>query len=176
MPASKFASYNRHFPRRNLKSRLPQITKQAMTLCDLCKTIPLDGLPAFPDEDIARSLSGLTYFHQFFLRTRELESVGFKHHSDLQSLRAAAAAGCGLCRLIESQADCILADIDGLGEERRGPFECQPQFDLWLTTLPNGRAGFLVLTNGKWERKSAVCPMAAIGFCAEEGASMCLML
>ncbi|KAH8881999.1 hypothetical protein GQ53DRAFT_812370 [Thozetella sp. PMI_491] len=139
-----------------------------MSLCEQCNTIQFDKLPSFPNHDeAARTLSGLPYYHQAFFRKSPLQDVGKRHYPDLPSVRDAAAAGCGLCRLISKEADAVIAEVRGMDARMRSMYS-EPRFDLWLTKLPLDRPGFMVLTNSRGGRHQSVHPIAAIGFCAEQ--------
>ena len=145
---------------------------EVMSLCDLCASIPLEGLPPFPEERYIKTLSGKPHFQCMVLK-REYDEAPeppkFQHHADLESLRHAAGAGCGLCRLIEAQVDAILGDIGSLDARRRDVYGLPPSFDLWLTKRPKGGQGFWAVTSCGGKRDDAIIPVATIGFCAEDG-------
>lgn len=145
-----------------------------MPLCYICKSIPFDHLPPFPEGEYVRTLTGLEHV-QTLVRRRHVSpdpaAPSVRHHASLEGLRRAAAEGCELCRLIQCEAEAMLAELDGLqGLTNRcsyGP----PTFDMWLTKRPEGGQGFWVLSDcasGAWG--PATVPVAAFGFVVAEGA------
>ncbi|KAH8686168.1 heterokaryon incompatibility protein-domain-containing protein [Ilyonectria robusta] len=143
------------------------------SLCALCESMSYEALPDFPDENYMRTLSGYANLQHLIVRkSKRSESLGFKHHPDLESLRHSAKEGCDLCQLIEAQADDVLSDFEkeempllrelGIGEG------AHLTFDLWVTKRPDGQDGILVVTNCSWEPGVKVVPVAAIAFCAQQ--------
>jgi hypothetical protein len=143
-----------------------------MSLCDLCASIPLEGLPPFPEERYNLSVSGKPHFQSMTVKEEYIdapEPPKFQYHTDLQSLRRAAGTGCGLCRLIEVQVDAVLSDIAGFDEIDRRVYRLPSSFNFWLTKRPEGGQGFWVLTSCGGEHGHEIIPVATIAFCAEEG-------
>lgn len=100
----------------------------------------------------------------------EPEPLGFLHHPTLESLRQASATGCGMCRLIETQADGLLNYIEINKLFNPGISEVRPRFDLWLTKRPYGADGFWVLTNSTWRSDLVLLILAAITYFCDDGA------
>lgn len=80
------------------------------------------------------------------------------------------AAGCEICRLIETQADGLLDYIETSKFPTRGLGPARPLFDLWLTKRPYGGDGFWVLTNSTRGTGRALLILAAITFSCDGGA------
>lgn len=135
--------------------------------------MPSKNLPRFAEDRYIKTLTGLQHVHTLVINRQsceEEEEPRIKYHRDVSSLRRAAAAGCGLCRLIEGQADAILAEIDGLDDAQRELDGALPNFDMWLTKRPDGGEGFWVLSECEGESETPVAlPIAAIAFVASEG-------
>lgn len=139
-------------------------------LCDLCELVIHQELPPFPDEAYRRTLSGKPHFQHLYRNTSgaSLEVFGLRFHPDLESLRRAAEKGCDLCRLIESQADAVLSDIQGLDKPVLGIYQAQPTFDLYVTQRPEDGDGFWVLSATAWREGICIVPIAAISFGADQ--------
>ena len=144
-----------------------------MTLCDLCASIPLEGLPPFPSERYHEYLSGKPHFQHGGLKaayTNAAPAPRFPHQPNLESLRRAAAAGCELCHLIQSQVDSVLSDVAAFDELERETIGAPEDFALWLTKRPDGGQGFWAVT--EVPSSAEIYLLAAIAFCAEEGEFM----
>jgi hypothetical protein len=151
-------------------------------LCSLCKSIPFHDLPPFPDSSYMRTLSGNKYLHRLIHRAAANEPapdpipdpLGFRHHPDLESLRASSAAGCDICREIKRLGDGVLADIE---EDKKWYAEhprvqmnvCDPSFELWITKRGEGGDGFWVTTKSISEPARALFVIATFGYCVENG-------
>lgn len=144
-------------------------------LCELCESILQQELPPLPDEAYRRTLSGKPHLQHLYKNDSgaSLDSFGLRFHPDLDSLRRAAEEGCDLCRLIESQADAVLSDIEGLDKPVLGIYQAQPTFDLYVTGRPDDGDGFWVLSTTTWRRGVCVVPIAAISFGADLGIWPC---
>lgn len=150
-----------------------------MPLCQVCSSISLAALPDFPSQHYHETLSGRKYIHHFIKHqenapnTAALNAVREQgqHHGSLEALRAAAADGCGLCILIEGEADALLEEIGSLGEEGR---YSPPAFDMWLTKRPEEGQGFWVLSecSSSFANKK-IMPIAAFTFVVDDGAYTC---
>ncbi|OGM46136.1 hypothetical protein ABOM_004891 [Aspergillus bombycis] len=143
-----------------------------MTLCGLCQGIPLEDLPTFPRPDniIAlgprQSIIALGYNDHRSSR----DAPGFPHHPNIDSLRRASAAGCGLCHILEDQVNRMILAME---EPQNMPSELvarHPRFDLWFARRFNGGDGFVVLTPSSAPRGSGydVLVVAVMVFCCDE--------
>jgi hypothetical protein len=137
----------------------------AARLCQLCQSIPFHDLPALSPHFIGGSKDGV---HELdgqpveggSFREKADGPLGFPHHVSLESLRHASAAGCELCREIETGAGDLLAAV--LRRFAAGPDlrtrVGDPTFDLWVTKRAKTGDGFWVfyqeLSRG---RGDAVC-------------------
>ncbi|KAL0934595.1 heterokaryon incompatibility protein [Colletotrichum truncatum] len=144
-----------------------------MSLCDLCKSIPLGKLPPFRDEEFIKTMSGKPRYHRLLLHEYEagkpIERFGIQYHSDLESLRRAASEGCVLCQLVEKEASGLLEEISNLLRELEGALTCRPSWDMWLTRRGEpGGDGFWVVCGSTVESDRWVMPVASIGFASDE--------
>ncbi|KAE8370332.1 heterokaryon incompatibility protein-domain-containing protein [Aspergillus caelatus] len=139
-----------------------------MTLCELCQSIPVEDLPAFP------SLDDLFNTGRYvFIRLgkdderRPPDTLGFAHHPNIDSLRRSSAGGCELCHILEVQVDEAILEIE-VYEKKKG-ISVSSRFGLWLTRRMHGGDGFVVLTPTDTTRGSYVLMLAAMVFCCDEG-------
>ena len=151
-----------------------------MVLCDLCRTIPHQGLPSYPEEYKCYFSAGDFFYparHRDNHQNRQPEPLGFPHHQTLKSLRQASAENCEICRLIETQADGLLDHIETYGPPKHSLGRAYPLFDLWLTKRPHGGDGFWVLTNSTRGTGRVLLILAAIVFACNDGSltSFCLV-
>lgn len=146
-------------------------------LCAICESIPYESLPEFPSHDYMENHTGCAHFQQLFAKSPEDSGLaGFKHYSDLESLRRAAKEGCRLCQLIEAQADNVLSEFDREEKPRlealgAGEDACL-KFDLRITKRPDGQGGIWVLASCPEPEEPgvvAVVPVATTAFCARQG-------
>ncbi|OOO05060.1 Heterokaryon incompatibility [Aspergillus oryzae] len=118
-----------------------------MTLCELCRSIPLGDLPPFPNGKIHFRLGR----HEILFEINNeddrspRDALGVPHHPNLDSLREASAAGCELCYIIETQVNGLISDIEIQEMIWHKSVSSKPHFDLWLTRRLEGD-GFIVLT------------------------------
>ena len=146
-----------------------------MPLCDICKSIPFEDLPPFPEEEYIRTLTGLEYV-QTIVRNRDASrdatASSVRHHANIEGLRGAAAKGCELCLLIQGEADAMLAELDGLEGLMKRYSDGPPTFDMWLTKRPDGGQGFWVLSECSTSvGGTEIVPVAGFGFAVAEGVS-----
>ncbi|KXH48486.1 HET domain-containing protein [Colletotrichum simmondsii] len=148
-----------------------------MHLCDLCKSIPWEDLPPFPNENFMKTLSGYPRFHHLVLKSQLIEKdtpikrFGVQYHANLQSLRQAASSGCELCQIIEREADALIEEIAGLPQPRRGLMQTEPSWDMWLTKRSEPEVsgdGFWVVNRSSWGSDKWLVPIASIGFSSDE--------
>jgi hypothetical protein len=143
-----------------------------MVLCELCKSISFKDLPVFPDDEYDHSITGFPFLQMVHLRRRrknkEHPDLGVRYHLDLNSLRRAAAGGCELCRLVETQADGILNDI---ADDEVRLSQYAPTFEMWVSKRPAFGDGLWIVTkDGGPDWGDTTCiPVATLGFCADEG-------
>lgn len=148
----------------------------AATLCELCRSIPFQDLPPFPEDSYSVTLSGYKHIQEAMHRSMHEpipEPLGFHHHPDLESLRRASAAGCELCCQIEIQADCLLGDFATRKEWYAGYPEVRKpaadsSFDLWLTKRSGTGDGFWVVAKSAANPKGFLHIIATFGFCSED--------
>lgn len=152
-----------------------------MVLCDLCQTIPHQELPPYPEEYECYFSAGDYFFparrrdsHQKNTQ-REPLGLGLPHHPTLESLRQASAAGCEICRLVETQADGLLGHIETYGPAKHSLGRAYPLFDLWLTKRPYGGDGFWVLTSSTHGTGRVLLILAAVIFSCDDGADQFLL-
>ncbi|KAL8376007.1 hypothetical protein RB595_007220 [Gaeumannomyces hyphopodioides] len=155
-----------------------------MSLCEICKSIPLGTLPPFPSAATPVAIPEAPQYHHFVLNNNSSSSnnnnndppsLGFRYHEDRGGLWQSAAGGCGLCRLVEQQARRLVA-VGGTEDAaaapgRQGPHRAVPNFDLWVTARGGGAGdGFWVLSRcGDADRPDdAVAVVAAVGFCVDK--------
>lgn len=148
-------------------------------LCQVCDSISFEALPTFPQDDYEAGLTGKQYIQRFTRKNWSLSSdaaektARVKHHTSLESLREAASNGCDLCKLIQDEAEKLLAELDGLEDrpDGRGKPYPSPSFDMWLTQRPEGGRGFWVVSEPSQSTSGRVIlPIAAFGVVVEEGA------
>lgn len=147
-----------------------------MSLCDLCKSLPLENLPPFPDEKYSRTLSGKQRLHNLYLKDYEkgkpLERFGVSYHPDLDSLRKAASGGCVLCQAVAKEADGILDELASPSEFSLNSYV--PDWDMWLTKRgEDGGDGLWVLSRYAENSDRSIAVVAAIGF-ASDGGMFCI--
>lgn len=146
-----------------------------MPLCDICKSIPFEDLPPFPEEEYFRTLTGLEYVQTLVPNkdvSRDATASSVRHHASIEGLREAAAEGCELCLLIQGEADVMLAELEGLEGVMEQYSNFLPTFDMWLTKRPDGGQGFWVLSEcNPSVRGTVTVPVAAFGFAVAEGMS-----
>jgi hypothetical protein len=144
-----------------------------MTLCELCKSIPLDGIPPFP-RNYWNGRSSWKYIH-VFIESQEIsqpgtiKQVGLPHYPNLRALRDSANT-CHLCNLILTAVDNVVAELNDVTEEkilRYNNRPGRPTFELWLTKRRDGGDGFWVFSSG--DASSDFYLVAAVGFCVKEG-------
>lgn len=141
-----------------------------MTLCDLCRSIPLNDLPPFPPKYFTHK-NGWRYINYFYPRELGLDTtgIGIPHQPDLRSLQYSAKT-CDLCGVILGRLDLVTSQLKDLENDAAfikmqgsGP----PVFDLFLTQRKGGGNGFLVMCNG--DNQYGIYLMAAVGICTEDG-------
>ena len=119
-----------------------------------------------------RTSTGLKYVQHLVRHKdafRDATASSVRHYANIEGLRRAAAEGCGLCLLIQGEADAILAELDGLEGLMKHYSGSPPTFDMWLTKRPEGGQGFWVLSECSTSAKGAVTiPVAAFGFALAE--------
>ncbi|KAE8332711.1 heterokaryon incompatibility protein-domain-containing protein [Aspergillus sergii] len=131
-----------------------------MTLCELCRSIPLEDLPAFPKLDGFVTFKGR---HAVMGLASDGDILGFHHYSNLDGLRRASAVECELCHILVTQMNEAIVDI---GKEM---MLSHPRFGLRLTRRPNGGDGFVVLTPCHMQdTKCGVLVVAVMVYCCEE--------
>ncbi|KAL1838926.1 hypothetical protein VTJ49DRAFT_2057 [Mycothermus thermophilus] len=161
-------------------------------LCSLCRSIPFHDLPPFPDALFSCTPSGKHYLQklihsEIYSQAPVPDPLGFQHHPDLASLRAASAAGCELCREIERLADGVLADIADW-EQTYSKYSGwsgrrdDPSFELWITRRGDFEKekkrfseshgdvkadGFWVSTRSKSYPNEWFFTVATFGYCVE---------
>jgi hypothetical protein len=141
-----------------------------MMLCNLCSSIPIDNLPAFPPSyyNLMTGYEHVQVFKPSHHKKRPRGLLGFSHQPDLQSLRSSAVT-CELCRLILAPIDLI---VDELRDDQRESYYRliddygTPSFDLWLTKRRDVGDGFWALCHSK--PGGSVYLLAAIGFCVRD--------
>jgi hypothetical protein len=140
-----------------------------MTICDLCKSIPLRDLPSLPDNYYSFS-NGWEYFLIGIKQTKEPTShtAGFSYWPNAEALRNSAAQ-CDLCSLIFTSVEKVVTVWDNVTEERL--LDCstrphRPTFEMQLWDRKIGD-GFLVLTMTEHPQQLQI--VAAIGFSVREG-------
>lgn len=141
-----------------------------MSLCEICKSIPLGALPPFPDSAIPANFPDAPPCH--FLLSHDNDDydddgrtpVGFRYHEDLGGLWQSAAGGCSLCRLVQQQAQSLVsARMEDMGSGAN--------FDLWITARRGSAGdGFWVLSRcGRVEDPDdAIIVVATVGLCVDE--------
>ena len=138
------------------------------TLCELCRSIPIDNLPDFPNPYGIYSSEDREYIHEYDLNDSK-KPLGFSHHPNLKRLQRSAAQ-CPLCRLILDQIELVERNFE---EFKKTPDFLQyhaigyPKFDLFLTRRKGIGPGFLVLCHSTL--KDFFFLLGAIGVCAQEG-------
>ncbi|KAL8406723.1 hypothetical protein RB596_005271 [Gaeumannomyces avenae] len=150
-----------------------------MSLCEICKSIPLGNLPPFPNSARLFCTPEAPQYHYFALNNNnnnnndsngnDPSSPRFRYHEDRGGLWQSAAGGCGLCRLVEQEARRLDAAAPA-------PRDVMPNFDLWVTarrgtgTGTGTGDGFMVLSRcGDADRSDdAFAVMAAVGLCVEK--------
>lgn len=152
-------------------------------LCQLCKTIPLQDLPRFPDESYIATLTGRQHL-QRLIHKDSLDDIpgplGFHHHETLESLRTASASGCELCQLIEAEADALLADIAERNLEYSqfpdvlARIDSDPCFDLWVTARPEGGDGLWIITKSASRPDKELFVVATLNFAFAYGMTIIL--
>lgn len=152
-----------------------------MQLCDTCKSIDWEGLPAFPEDLYERNSTGLQHVHSLYAKeqgTGDQATDRVKYHESFDALRRASMNGCGLCVLVKRQADALLIEMEGLEGIEKEMEGTPPTFDMWLTKRPEKGQGVWVLSEVKKEpellsdfESSPTLLVAAIGFSAIEGRS-----
>ncbi|RAQ81624.1 hypothetical protein COH21_011933, partial [Aspergillus flavus] len=148
-----------------------------MTLCELCRSIPLGDLPPFPNGKIHFRLGrhGILFEINNEDDRSPRDALGVPHHPNLDSLREASAAGCELCYIIETQVNGLISDIEIQEMIWHKSLSSKPHFDLWLTRRLEGD-GFIVLTpdnTNSWLAPSVtarhtVLVLGAMVFCCDE--------
>ncbi|KAH7208578.1 heterokaryon incompatibility protein-domain-containing protein [Fusarium oxysporum] len=148
-----------------------------MTLCNLCRTIPLDTLPTVPQDIKCGYMTGYPYIQYF--RDWRLEDKGFLHYQSLDALQGSASdLHCVLCNLILEQVLRCQAELEKLKPswELYGAYKyAWPLWEFWLVKPASGRDGFWVMTftdelgfKGEVRRGEARL-VAAIGLCVKDG-------
>ncbi|TDZ24651.1 hypothetical protein Cob_v002516 [Colletotrichum orbiculare MAFF 240422] len=144
-----------------------------MKLCDLCKSLPLEDLPPFPDDKFMRTLSGFPRFTHLMLKGYKdgarIEPFGVQYHPSLEDLRKAASEGCALCEVVEKEADALLDEVAGIKPPITGALEWKPGWDMWLTKRgESGGDGLWVVCRSDLRGDGCIVPVAAIGFASDE--------
>lgn len=139
-----------------------------MTLCELCRSIPLDenGLQPLPAQ-FQGSRPPWRYIHEFRTSTPVIEPIGLLFHRSLMSLKL-SANDCPLCCLVLSAIKKTIQELEDPDKEelRRDMGLKIPTWKLWLTKRGYGN-GFYVFT--ECEDSDNLALVAAIGLCVEEG-------
>lgn len=146
-------------------------------LCNLCVSIPIEALPAFPSTYI-NTESKWSYIHAFVENTAEEHPgpPGSPHQPDLESLKTSAAT-CELCCLILNQIDRFIDEFRAAEQDeffRNTYNKGYPGFDLWVTRRRAGGEGFWVLSTGKEKDRDrrSLFLLAAFGLCVTDGTSL----
>lgn len=163
----------------------PEAKALAMELCDTCKSIDWEGLPAFPEDLYDRNATGLQHVHSLFAKgqdTGQQPTDRVKYHESFDALSQAATNGCGLCVLVMRQANALLTEMEGLEGIQKEMEGTPPTFDMWLTKRPEKGEGLWVLSEVKKDSErlsefesSPTLLVAAIGFSAIEGSRLKLV-
>lgn len=139
-----------------------------MPLCDICKSIPFEHLPPFPKEEYVRTSTGLEHVQTLVpnkFNPRGATAPRISNHANIQSLRGAAAEGCGLFLLIQGEADVMLAELEGHEGLMKDDSDGPPTFDMCLTKHLDSGQGFWVLSEcSPRARGTVTVPVAVVGF------------
>jgi hypothetical protein len=142
-----------------------------MTICDLCKSIPLRNLPPLP-ANYYTFTSGWKYALIGIdpIEESTSQTVGFSYWPNAEALQNSATQ-CDLCSLIFTSVDKVVKTWDSVTEKRL--LECstrphRPTFEMKLWKRNNGE-GFWVLTMTEDPREVQI--VAAVGFSVREGRS-----
>jgi hypothetical protein len=139
------------------------------SLCDICKSIPYDNLPAIP-EDFLMAVPEQNLFRVFARNYDSTTELGWRHKEDLSILENSAAA-CPLCKLLlearrdldasftEAMKDERFSYYDRTGGPREGPLE--------LLQRADGAAGFVAAV--KVKKSDAWFVFAGVNFSTREG-------
>ena len=149
-----------------------------MSLCNLCKNIPWENLPAFP-ENLGFTLSGHAYLQAIHDWPQGLR--GHPHHQSLDALRQSAPC-CSLCSLICESVENVQKELEGLrprweaGEMHQYDL---PTWEMWLVKRREGGDGCWIMSfvDEKSERslsrkKRGVVEarlVAALAICVRDG-------
>ncbi|PIG82480.1 hypothetical protein AARAC_005766 [Aspergillus arachidicola] len=111
-----------------------------MTLCEICRSIPLEDLPAFPKRDRVIAFQGRHAIIDLASDGDQSpwDTVGFPHHPSMDSLRRASAVGCELCRILVAQTNEAIVDIGKIMTLSH------PRFGLRLIDVGSEASGDLV--------------------------------
>ncbi|CAG8949109.1 hypothetical protein HYFRA_00002238 [Hymenoscyphus fraxineus] len=148
-----------------------------MSLCELCKAIPIADLPSLPP--LVWNQRSESRFHRFLSPPEAdfQESHGWPYHKSLKDLQASAEM-CDLCKLILVQAEQFIAGLEEL-DESDFIRQTSSSFDLWLTKRRHGGDGFWVFTSGTprlIKRHVTFFLVAAVGICVAEDSPMAKLL
>jgi hypothetical protein len=136
-----------------------------MTLCDLCKALPLDKLPSIPPHIKDGYMSGHPHIQQFYGWLQQ--DKGFLYHQSLETLQGAATdLNCGLCNLVLDQVLRVQAELEAANESYQFAW---PLWEFWLVKRPAGGHGFWVMTFTNEPKSGEARLVAAIGLCAKDG-------
>ena len=149
-----------------------------MTLCELCKSIPLNELPSLSSE-YYNGRPAWKYIHPFYgpqQNNQTNKPLGFPHWPNIEALRDSAAK-CELCDLILSSVDRVIDEICDATEEKLLRYNSSPAslvFDFWIVRRRDGGDGFWVLSHSDnaddiGNHKASFYLVAAIGICVKEG-------
>ncbi|CAJ0553238.1 Ff.00g117500.m01.CDS01 [Fusarium sp. VM40] len=138
-----------------------------MTLCELCKALPLDKLPSIPPHIRDGYLTGCPHIQQFYSWGQE--DKGFPYHQSLEALeRAATDLKCGLCNLVLGQVLQVQAEIEQANKLKESYSFAWPVWEFWLVKRPAGGHGFWVMSFTNEVMRGEAMLVAAIGLCVRD--------
>jgi hypothetical protein len=140
-----------------------------MSLCDLCRSIPLRQLPLIPE-----SYQAYTNGWEYALMVNggwgqeRSPQTGFQFWSNLDDLKRSATK-CDLCNLILSSVEKVNTTWENVTEERLAKCSTRPyrptfEMHLWGRTIGEG---FVVITQTEQQYELQI--VAAVGFSVPEG-------